>query len=66
MKQLLLKDKDQLARACREALDLLHRRRPSETDRDEIEAIVRKVREKKYGFRSLIHEVVQSKVFQTK
>jgi hypothetical protein len=27
---------------------------------------VRKVREKKHGFRSLIHEVVQSRVFQTK
>lgn len=66
-KQLLLKDKDRLARALAEKLlTYATGARPSETDRAEIEAIVRKVREKNYGFRSLVHEVVQSKVFQTK
>ena len=35
-------------------------------DRPEIEAIVKKVREKQYGFRALVHEIVQSKLFQYK
>jgi hypothetical protein len=28
--------------------------------------MVEKVRQQKYGFRSLIHEIVQSETFQTK
>ena len=39
---------------------------PSKADRLVIDAIVRKVRDRKYGFRSLLHEVVQSKVLGTK
>jgi hypothetical protein len=67
LKQLLLKDKNQLARALAEKLLTYSTgARPAEADREAIETIVRNVREKKYGFRSLIHEVVQSKVFQTK
>jgi hypothetical protein len=66
-KQLLLKDKDQLTRALAEKLlTYATGARPSETDRAEIEAIVQKVRDKNYGFRSLVHEVVLSRVFQTK
>jgi metal-responsive CopG/Arc/MetJ family transcriptional regulator len=29
-------------------------------------AIVKKDREKSYGFRTLVHEIVQSRLFQTK
>jgi hypothetical protein len=35
-------------------------------DKPEIEAIVGKVRDKNYGFRSLVHEIVQSRVFLNK
>jgi Protein of unknown function (DUF1588)/Protein of unknown function (DUF1585) len=66
-KQLLLKDKDQLARALTEKLlTYATGGAPEAADKAEIEAIVRKVREKNYGFRTLVHEIVQSKVFQTK
>jgi hypothetical protein len=66
-KQLLLKDKDQLARALTEKLlTYATGAAPESTDKAEIEAIVKRVREKNYGFRTLIHEIVQSKLFQTK
>ena len=39
---------------------------PKATDQPQIEAIVAKVREKNYGFRSLIHEIVASELFRTK
>ena len=39
---------------------------PSRSDVADIDAIVRANREKKYGFRSLIHEIVQSRLFQSK
>jgi hypothetical protein len=66
-KQLLLADKDQLARNL--AVQLLTYGTgapPAPANRAEIEAIVAAVREKNYGFRSLIHEIVQSKAFQMK
>jgi hypothetical protein len=66
-KQLLLKDKDQLARALAEKLlTYASGAAPEGSDRAEIDAIVKRAREKNYGFRTLIHEVVQSKLFQTK
>ena len=66
-KQLLLKDKDQLARAlATKLLTYATGAAPEATEKAEIEAIVKKAREKNYGFRTLVHEVVQSKVFQTK
>ena len=66
-KQLLLKDKDQLARALADKLLTYASGAALEaTDKGEIEAIVRKIREKNYGLRTLVHEVVQSGVFQTK
>jgi mono/diheme cytochrome c family protein len=66
-KQLLLEDKDQLARALTEnLLTYATGSAPTTADRAEIESIVGRVREKDYGFRSLIHEVVQSNVFQMK
>lgn len=66
-KQLLLEGKDQLARALAEKLlTYATGATPTTADQPEIEAIVGKLREKDYGFRSLIHEIVQSKLFQTK
>lgn len=66
-KQLLLKDKDQLTRALAEKLlTYATGAAPAKSDRPEIDAIVRTTREKNYGLRSLVHEIVQSKPFQTK
>jgi hypothetical protein len=66
-KLLLLKDKDQIARSLTEKLLTYGTgAAPQTADKAEIEAIVKKVREKNYGFRTLVHEIVQSKVFQTK
>jgi mono/diheme cytochrome c family protein len=66
-KQVLLKDKDQLARALTEKLLTYGTGGSPETsDRTEVEGIIRKVREKNYGFRTLMHEIVQSRVFLNK
>jgi hypothetical protein len=66
-KQLLLADKDQLARALTvKLLTYATGAAPQTADRPEIDAIVQTVGDKNYGFRSLVHGVVQSKVFQTK
>lgn len=66
-KQLLLKDKDQLARALAEKLLTYGTGGPpATTDKPEVDAIVRKVCEKDYGLRMLVHEIVQSKLFQNK
>jgi uncharacterized protein DUF1585 len=35
-------------------------------DQAVVDEIVKRVRAKNYGFRTLVHEVVQSKIFQTK
>jgi hypothetical protein len=66
-KQLLLADKDQLARALAGKL-LTYATGASPTDEDltAIEGIVSRVRDKNYGFRSLVHEVVQSEIFRQK
>ncbi|HJZ55150.1 MAG TPA: DUF1592 domain-containing protein [Gemmataceae bacterium] len=67
LKQLLLRDKDQLARALTvKLLTYATGRAPVTADQPAIEAIVRNVREKQYGLRSLVHEVTRSKPFQTK
>ncbi len=66
-KQVLLKDKDQLARALTEKLLTYGTGgAPTRADRAEIEAIVAGIRGKSYGFRTLVHEVVQSEVFRSK
>jgi mono/diheme cytochrome c family protein len=66
-KQLLLKDKDQLARALAEKLlSYATGGTPAKSDQPEIEAIVARIRAKHYGLRTLIHEIAQSKVFQHK
>ncbi len=66
-RQLLLRDKDQLARSLTTKLVTYSTGgAPTKADRPEIEAIVGRVRDKNYGFRSLLHEVVQSALFQSK
>jgi len=66
-KQLLLKDKDQLARALADKLLTYGTgAAPAKADRAEIDAIVAKLRAQNYGFRTLVHEIVQSKAFQYK
>lgn len=67
LKKLLLEDRDQLARALTaRLLTYAAGRAPRPSDRPEIEAIVSRVRKKGYGLRSLIHEIVQSRAFQTR
>lgn len=66
-KELLLDDKDQLARNLAEKLlAYATGAAPTILDEPEIESIVGKVREEDYGFRSLVHEIVQSAMFQSK
>ena len=66
-KLLLLQDKDQLARNLAEKLlSYSTGAEPTQLDKPEIERIVKSVREKEYGFRALIHDVVQSTLFKSK
>lgn len=66
-KLLLLKDKDQLARGLTEKLLTYATGEPPDAaDKSAIETIVLNTRDQSYGFRTLIHEIVQSKVFQSK
>ena len=66
-KKLLLEDKDQLARALTEKLlTYATGAAPETADKAEIEAIIRKIKDKNYGLRRLVHEIVQSKLFQNK
>jgi hypothetical protein len=66
-KQLLLQDADQLRRSLAAKLITYSTgAAPSTADLKEIDEIVRKVRETKGGLRTLVHEVVQSPLFQMK
>jgi mono/diheme cytochrome c family protein len=66
-RQLLLRDKDQLARALAgKLLTYATGAAPGKADREAVDAIVAKVRANGYGFRTLVHEVVQSRLFQAK
>ncbi len=63
-KQLLLADKDQIARALAARLvTYATGGAPEAADRSQIEAIVSRIRDKNYGFRTLIHEIVASELF---
>ena len=67
LKQLLLRDKEQIVRALTEKLvTYATGAAPRTSDGAEIETILRKARDKNYGLRTLIHEIVQSKVFLNK
>ena len=66
-KKLLLEDKDQLARSLTQQLMIYATGADIQfADREVIEQIVAKVRAKDYGLRSLVHEIVQSRVFLNK
>jgi hypothetical protein len=66
-KQLLLEDKDQLARSLTEKLLAYSTgAAPTHADQRQVETIISHLREKNYGFKALIHEVVQSPLFQTR
>jgi hypothetical protein len=66
-KQLLLANKDQIARALTTRLvTYATGGTTNAADQTEIDAIVAKVRDKNYGFRSLIHEIVASDLFRRK
>jgi hypothetical protein len=66
-KQLLLADKDQIVRALTiKLVTYATGGAPESMDRPQIEAIVGKVRKENYGFRSLIHEIIQSELFRKK
>lgn len=66
-RSLLLSDKDQLARALATKLLTYATGVPLTTsDRPNVEAVVEAVRGRNYGFRALIHEVVQSETFRNK
>ncbi len=66
-KKLILEDKDQLARNLTEKLLAYGTGAvPSYADKPQIETIVSRLRDKNYGFKALIHEIVQSHLFQTK
>jgi hypothetical protein len=63
-KQLLLADKVQVARNLTERLVTYATGAAAQPgDQKEIDAILRDVREKNYGLRSLVHAVVQSRLF---
>ncbi|HVE40819.1 MAG TPA: DUF1588 domain-containing protein, partial [Planctomycetota bacterium] len=67
LKQLLLKEKDQVTRAMAQRLATYATGgAPEAADRSELDAIVARVRGKNYGLRSLVHEVVQSRLFREK
>jgi len=66
-KQVLLADKDQLARNLAQKLIIYGTGAEIQfADREVVEQLVAKSREKNYAFRTLIHEVVQSRVFLNK
>jgi len=66
-KQILLADKDQLARNVVDKLMVYATGADIQfADREVVEQLVAKSREKNYPFRSLVHEVVQSRVFLNK
>jgi hypothetical protein len=63
-KQLLLKDREQIARNLAERLvTYATGAAPQLGDQKEIDAIVRNAAAKDFGLRALVHEVVGSRVF---
>lgn len=66
-KRLLLREKPTLARAlASKLLTYATGRAPQPADRAAVDAIVTAIAAKNDGFRSLIHEIVQSETFRTK
>jgi hypothetical protein len=66
-KQLLLADKDQLARNLTQKLLVYSTGADMQfADRELVEQIVARLATKNYGFRTLVHEIVQSRAFLNK
>lgn len=66
-KKLLLKDPDQLARNLTEKMLVYATGADIQfADREIVEQIVERIRKQNYGFRTLLHEVVQSRAFLNK
>ena len=66
-KQLLLEDKDLLARAlAKKLVEYATGAATTAADQSEIENIVDQIRDRNFGLRSLVHEVVQSTLFRHK
>jgi mono/diheme cytochrome c family protein len=66
-KKLLLRDADQIARSLvRKLVTYATGGAPEPCDQAEVESIVSRVREKKYGLRTLVHEIVLSRMFGEK
>jgi hypothetical protein len=66
-RQILLKQRDQLARNLIERLMIYATGGGIQfADRPEIERILKDTEESDYGLRSIVHEIVQSKTFQSK
>jgi len=66
-KKLLLEDKDQIARNLTQKLLIYSTGAEIQfADREVVEQIIAKLRANHYGFRTLIHEVVQSRIFTNK
>lgn len=67
LKALLVEDKAQIARSMASKLvGYATGKAPDKPDHEAIEAIVARARDKNYGLRTLVHEVVQSELFQSK
>ena len=66
-KRILLEDKDQLTRSVVQKVIVYATGSDIQfADREVVEAIVKNLKNKNYGLRSLVHEVVQSRVFLNK
>lgn len=66
-KKNLLEEKDQIARNLTQQLLVYATGADIQfADREVVEAIVAKLRQNNYGFRTLVHEVVQSRIFTSK
>jgi hypothetical protein len=66
-RRILLEDKDQLARNLTQKLLIYSTGADIQyADREVVEAIVARLRGSNYGFRSLVHEVTQSRIFLNK
>jgi hypothetical protein len=67
LKQLLLKDRDGIARALTvKLLTYATGRAVESADEPDVEDIVQRIRAGNYGLRALVHECVQSKSFRSR
>jgi hypothetical protein len=67
LKKLLLEDELQIARNLTRQLTVYATGAPiGFSDRGDIEEILTRTRSRNYGVRSIVHEIVQSRLFQNK